>query len=48
MAEDAIWPVYSPRRIARRQDQTVTVEGLSGIHSVTDNILVYGEGDTEE
>ena len=30
----------------RRQDQAV--EGLSGIHSVADNILVYGEGDTEE
>jgi hypothetical protein len=30
----------------RRQDQTV--EGLPGVHSIIDDILIYGEGDTEE
>ena len=36
----------APEEYQRRQDQAV--EGLSGIHSVADDILVYGEGDTEE
>ena len=30
----------------RRQDQAV--EGLPGVLSIADDILVYGEGDTEE
>lgn len=36
----------APEEYQRRQDQTV--EGLPGVHSVVDDILVYGEGDTEE
>jgi hypothetical protein len=33
------------REYQRRQDQTV--EGLPGVRSIIDDILIYGEGDTE-
>jgi hypothetical protein len=36
----------APEEYQRRQDQTV--EGLPGVHSIIDDILIYGEGDTEE
>ena len=36
----------APGEYQRRLDQAV--EGLFGIHSVADDIVVYGEGDTEE
>ena len=36
----------APEEYQRRQDQTV--EGLSGVRSIIDDILIYGEGDTEE
>jgi hypothetical protein len=36
----------APEEYQRRQDQAV--EGLPGVLSIADDILVYGEGDTEE
>ncbi|CAC5408070.1 unnamed protein product [Mytilus coruscus] len=36
----------APEEYQRRQDQTV--EGLPGVRSIVDDILIYGEGDTEE
>jgi hypothetical protein len=36
----------APEEYQRRQDQTV--EGLPGVGSIIDDILIYGEGDTEE
>jgi hypothetical protein len=36
----------APEEYQRRQDQTV--EGLPGVRSIIDDILIYGEGDTEE
>ncbi|XP_063426867.1 uncharacterized protein K02A2.6-like [Mytilus trossulus] len=36
----------APEEYKRRQDQTV--EGLPGVRSMVDNILIDGEGDTEE
>ena len=36
----------APEEYQRRQDQTV--EGLRGVRSIIDDILIYGEGDTEE
>ena len=36
----------APEEYQRRQDQVV--EGLKGVHSIVDDILVYGEGDTDE
>jgi hypothetical protein len=36
----------APEEYQRRQDQTV--EGLPGVRSIIDEILIYGEGDTEE
>lgn len=36
----------TPEEYQRRQGQAV--EGLPGVLSVADDILVYGEGDTEE
>jgi hypothetical protein len=36
----------APEEFQRRQDQAV--EGLPGVKSIFDDILVYGEGDTEE
>ena len=36
----------APEQYQRRQDQTV--EGLSGVHSIVDDILVYREGKTDE
>lgn len=36
----------APEEFQRRQDQAV--EGLAGVHSIVDDILVYGEGDTEQ
>ncbi|XP_060070555.1 uncharacterized protein K02A2.6-like [Ylistrum balloti] len=35
----------APEEYQRRQNQTV--EGLPGVHSIVDDILVYGEGETE-
>ena len=36
----------APEEYQRRQDKTV--EGLPGVRSIIDDILIYGEGDTEE
>ncbi|CAC5394823.1 unnamed protein product [Mytilus coruscus] len=36
----------APEEYQRKQDQTV--EGLPGVRSIVDDILIYGEGDTEE
>ena len=36
----------APEEYQRRQDQTV--EGLPGVRSIIDDILIYSEGDTEE
>ncbi|XP_014673255.1 PREDICTED: uncharacterized protein LOC106813592 [Priapulus caudatus] len=36
----------APEEYQRRQDQAV--EGLPGVHSIVDDILVYGEGDSEK
>ena len=44
--QDAIGISTAPEEYQRRQDQAV--EGLPGVSSIIDDILVYGEGDTEE
>lgn len=36
----------APEEYQRRQNQTV--EGLPGVRSIIDDILIYGEGDSEE
>jgi hypothetical protein len=47
MAMDAVWDLDSSRGIST-PSRYQAVEGLPGMLSIADDILVYGEGDTEE